>query len=289
MFILSHCGATAIHRAVGAGRQRGGREEERLVRTRGFTAVTTDDRLLRVLRALNELGPCTVLDVHRATGISRQAIYRAVAHLDRHGYVQRIPGDGRVRLTSQVRALSAGYRDDDWIAEAGTPALERLQREVRWPTSLATLDKDRMVVRETTRHSSPFVFDAGTVGLRLPILASSLGLAYLASCDGRARQIILDLLRRSSDRWDLIARDAKTTERLLRATVQRGFAYRQGGLERQTSSVAVPVVLAEPAAVGSICITFAKSSLTLSQAAAELVPALLGTADEIRARAAAAR
>jgi IclR family mhp operon transcriptional activator len=238
-----------------------------------------------VLRALNEHAPCSVLDVHRATGISRQAIYRAVDHLGRHGYVQRIPGDGRIRLTSEVRALSAGYRDDDWIVEAGAPVLEHLQREVRWPTSLATADKGRMVVRETTRYRSPFVFDTGSVGLRLPILASSLGLAYLAFCDHGARQIILGLLRRSSDRWDAIARDAKATGRLLRTTVQRGYGYRQGGLERQTSSVAVPIILDE-GVVGSICVTFAKSSLTQSQAAAQFVPPLREAADEIRARAA---
>src|SRR5207245_10328716 len=100
-----------------------------------------DACVLRVLRPLNQLASCTVLDLHRATGISRQAIYRAVEHLGGQGYVQRIPGDGRIRLTSEVRALSAGYRDDDWIVEAGAPALERLQRQVRWPTSLATADK----------------------------------------------------------------------------------------------------------------------------------------------------
>jgi len=35
-----------------------------------------------------------------------------VASLTRHGYAARIPGDGRIRLTSEVRKLSAGYRDD---------------------------------------------------------------------------------------------------------------------------------------------------------------------------------
>ena len=137
--------------------------------------MATDDRLLQVLRALNEIGPCSVLDLNRATGISRQAIYRVIDSLSRHGYVQRIAGDTRFRLTSEVRALSAGYRDGNWIVEAGTPVLARLQHEVRWPSSLALPDKDKMVVRETNRHRSPFVFDRGGVGLRLPMLQSSLG------------------------------------------------------------------------------------------------------------------
>jgi IclR family mhp operon transcriptional activator len=144
--------------------------------------AATDVRLLRVLEALNNVGNPTVLDLARATGISRPAVYRIVEHLCRSGYAQRVPGDSRVRLTSKVRALSAGYRDDDRLGEVSRPILLRLQKDLRWPSSVASADKDRMVVRETNRYSSPFVFDAGGVGMRLPILASSLGLAYVAFC-----------------------------------------------------------------------------------------------------------
>ena|SRR5712691_1575094 len=244
--------------------------------------MATDDRLLRVLRALNEIGPCTILDVHRATGISRQAIYRVVASLTRYSYVARIPGDSRIRLTSQVRALSAGYRDDDWIVETGAPIIAGLQREVRWPTSLATPEKEKMVVRETTRYRSPFVFDTGTVGIRLPMLRSSLGLAYMAFCARKTRKIILDLLRKSSDPLDAAARNARQTERLLRNTAQRGYAYRQGGIERKTSSISVPV-MTEDGAIAAICVTFATSAVTQRQAVAEFLPELRAAASDIAA------
>src|SRR5690349_19213286 len=69
------------------------------------TDMTTDDRLLRVLEALNNVGTCTVLDLARTTGIPRPSVYRAVDRLCRGGYAQRVPGDSRVRLTSRVRAL----------------------------------------------------------------------------------------------------------------------------------------------------------------------------------------
>src|SRR2546430_3148462 len=116
MLNLSCSGAGAVGGPARMPQVRGiGSVNKAAVSDGGVRGVTTDDRLLRVLRALNQLAPCTVLDLYRATGISRQAIYRAVDHLGRQGYVQRIPGDGRIRLTSEVRALSAGYRDDDWI------------------------------------------------------------------------------------------------------------------------------------------------------------------------------
>lgn len=247
--------------------------------------MATNDRLLQVLRSFNEIGTCTVQDVHRATGISRPAIYRAVDNLCRHGYLRRVPNDSRFRLTSQVRALSSGYRDDDRVVELGAPALERLQRDVRWPTSLATPDRDRMVVRETTRYRSPFVFDRGTVGLRLPMLHSSLGLAYLAFCARPSRQVVLALLRRSRDHWDAIAKDSKATERVLRNTAQRGYAVRNRGMEALTSSIAVPIFI-ENDAVASICVTYASSALTTRQAAVELLPPLRAAARQIGSLAA---
>ena len=250
--------------------------------------MATDDRLLQVLRSFNEIGSCTIVELHRATGISRQAIYRVISSLTRHGYVQRIPDDLRFRLTSEVRALSDGYRDDNWIVEAGTPLLVRLQDEVRWPSSLAIPDGGKMVVRETNRYRSPFVFDRGGVGLRLPMLRSSLGLAYLAFCDRRTRQITLALLRNSPDRLDLLASNPKETDRRLRNTVQRGYGYRKGGIEVRTSSIAVPI-MNWGAAVGSVCVTYATSALAPRMAAAQFLPPLRVVAGEIERSAAKMR
>jgi IclR family mhp operon transcriptional activator len=242
--------------------------------------MPSDLRLLDVLRSLNEIAPCTVVDLHRATGISRQAIYRIMESLLRDGYVERIPDQSRIRLTSKVRTLSAGYRDDYWIVEVAGSILDRLQKDVKWPSSLAIPEKHRMIVRETNRYRSPFVFDRGVVGLHLPMLRSSLGTAYLAFCEQRTRQITLDLLRSSRDRCDALANNDKATERLLRNTAQRGYGLRQGGIQPRTSSIAVPI-LVDGEAVGSICVTYAMSALTPANAATQFLPLLCGAAEEI--------
>jgi IclR family transcriptional regulator, mhp operon transcriptional activator len=242
--------------------------------------MATDDRILRVIRAANELGACTVLDLHRATGISRAAVYRVIENLCRHGYVRRIPKDSRFRLTAEIRKLSSGYREDAWIVDVGAPVIARLQQEFRWPTSLATPDKDKMIVRETTRYRSPFVFDTGNVGMHLPILCSSLGLAYLSLCSPRTRQITLALLRQSTHPDDQIAMDRGETERLLRNTARRGYGYRQGGITANTSSISVPLST-EREVAGSICITFATSVVSQREALAQFLPALRQAAAEI--------
>ena len=242
--------------------------------------MATDDRILRVIRAVNELGACTVLDVHRATGISRPAVYRIVDNLCEHGYLRRIPMDSRFRLTAEIRKLSSGYRDDAWIVDVGAPVIARLQQEFRWPTSLATPEKDKMIVRETTRYRSPFVFDTGNVGMHLPILRSSLGLAYISFCSPRTRQITLALLRQSEHPDDRVARNRAETDRLLRNTVRRGYGYREGGITPTTSSISMPLI-AERDVVGSICITFATSVVPQREAISQFLPALREAAAEI--------
>ncbi len=246
--------------------------------------VTASDRLLTILRSFNEMGSCTVLELHQVTGISRTAVYRAVETLCAHGYVRRVPDDNHYRLTSEIRQLSSGYRDEEWIVEAGAPVIERLQRRFLWPTSLSTIDKDRMVIRETTRYRSPFVFDTGAVGRRLPVLTTAMGIAFLAFCSPPSRRIVLDLLRDSADPLDELARDARKTERLLRGTARRGYAYRRGGIRTNTSSIARPV-MGEDGAVGAVCITFATSAVSQHEALAQFLPALREAAAEISAYA----
>jgi IclR family transcriptional regulator, mhp operon transcriptional activator len=247
--------------------------------------VKSGERLLIVLRSLNRLGPSTVLGLSRATGMPRPTIHRAVQALCRQGYVAQIPSQSRFRLTSNVRHLSSGFRSDDGIAEIGAPVILRIQRKLLWPTTLAAFDRDAMVVHETTRHRSPFVFDWGAVGVRLPMLTTAMGLAFLAFSSAEKRRLILNLLRNSSARDDDPAHNAKAVDRLIRSTARRGFGLRQGGIVPQTTSIAVPLI-AKNDTLGTIAITFASSALPLEQAVTKFVPVLRDAALEISKSAA---
>ena len=242
--------------------------------------MTVDGRLLTVLGAMNEIGICTVLDLHRATRISRPAVHRIVESLCGLGFVERVPATSRFRLTSAVLRLSAGYRNENWIVETAVPMMNELQRLLRWPSSLATPLQGQMIVRETTRHRSPFVFDQGGVGFRLPMLASSLGLAYLAFENESTRAATLELLASSPERWDRIARDAAAARRLVKQTVARGFAFRKGGHTPLTSSIAVPI-RTNDRAVGAICVTVLTSAVPYAKIIEELLPPLRDAAAKI--------
>jgi IclR family mhp operon transcriptional activator len=228
--------------------------------------MAIDDRLLRVLRAFNEDGPGTVLQVARRTGISRAAVHRIVETLRESGYLRRIPGTSTDQVTALVKSLSVGWRDEAWISEDGARVIAALQDRVRWPTSLAVPDKGELIIRETTRFRSPFVFDAGMVGKRLPMFASALGLAYFAFASEPTRAIILEL---TSGKGRKVGVSGAQLARIL----QRGYAVRVGGIQPRTASLAVPILCLDES-VGSICVTYARTAVSQAKAARDFAPLL---------------
>jgi IclR family mhp operon transcriptional activator len=239
--------------------------------------MAIDARLLEVLEAINDLGICTVLDLHRATGLSRPAVHRIVESLCMFGYLERVNGGSAVRLTAKVLGLSAGYRPEQRLADSAAPLLQELQQRVRWPLSFATPQGDEMVVQETTRDTNPFVFDAGHAGLRLPMPPTAMGCAYLSACEAEERAGLLrDWAGKQPQSPGAEAAISLALRRIDHA-VKNGFALRSGGAERRTTTIAAPVV-ACGTAVGALCTTFPTSAMPLEKACAAYAPELISAA-----------
>lgn len=241
-------------------------------------------RGLSVLRALNQSGSGSVLNLSGVTGISRPALYRVLETLEREGYVASISDGHAFALTSKIRELSLGFRDQDAFTEAAAPVLDHLQQEIMWPTDLAVYEDGKMVIRETTRRNSPLVFDRATVGWRLPVLHTSLGIAYLSGLDNAALGGVLQRLKRSKDPLDAIAHEWKVVERyLLRARAQ-GYASRPRGFFPTTDSIAV-CLQGRLSPIGAIGITFVASAMTSREAEKRFLPSLQTAAKELMLKA----
>lgn len=173
-------------------------------------------------------------------------------------------------LTAKVRSLSKGYSDDDLIAEIAAPILDQLQRNVVWPTELATLHDFRMHLRDTTRHLSPMVIDGEVVGRSIPLLRTALGLAYLSACAPPRRQALLAHLRAIATSSDPYPGDRRVRQ-LLEMVRTKGYAWREGGVlegfRYQTSTIAVPT-RAHDDVCAALAVTFFSSAMSIEQAAA---------------------
>lgn len=248
------------------------------------SAMRGAERTLAVLRALNAANGSTVSALAEATAISRPALYRILDSMCVQGYVRRREDGDRYELTALVRTLSDGYRDDDWVTQAAVPVMRRLQQEIVWPTDLASFHDNAMYLRETTRSRSPLTIDGVAVGVRLPMLATSSGRAYLAFCEEAERQAILTNLRLSGRPEDARAKDKRYVASLLALTRKQGYGERCEDIFPKTSAIAIPITLGRRI-VACLNITFIASVLTPKEAARRYLASMQVSAREIEQQA----
>jgi len=82
----------------------------------------------------------------------------------------------------EVRRLAEGYVAVDWIDRIASPAMRKHLRALSWPKDLATPDSCVMIAHESTQRASLLSQHRTTIGIRIPMVVSSLGRAWLARC-----------------------------------------------------------------------------------------------------------
>lgn len=214
-------------------------------------------RALAVLRTINAHPGASVSHIGQVAGISRPAVYRIVRTLEEAGYLRYDPSSESLRLTPLVKQLSNGYDEEAWITEVAGPLLDELQRQVVWPTDLFCFFDDTMIMCRTTRRVSPWTFDKVAVGLRIPLLVTACGRAYLAHQEERDRDQVLERLLPGDGRNERERRDAR---HMLERVRGDGYAMREVSYMGETSSIAVPV-LVNGLARCAIAVTYIASAL----------------------------
>lgn len=229
---------------------------------------------MAVLRALNESNGSTVGELARSTGIPRPSLYRLLETLCELGYLRQAPHDvRRYELTLLVRTLSDGFNDEPWVRSVAQPVMEALQREIVWPTDLSTFFGNSMYLRGTTRRHSPLTIDTATAGLRLPMLLSASGRAYLAFCNDAEREAILANLRCSQAPEDKLAHDIRHVRNLISITRKKGYGERHGEIFAKTGAIAIPI-RRDGHVLACLSISFIASALTPQEAASRYLQQL---------------
>ena len=249
--------------------------------------VRSLERGLSLLLAMNRRKLPSVVELARDTHLPRPTVYRLLETLSRTGFVARSSPHERYCLTSQVRALSDGFTEEDWVADIAAPLMSQLTRQLVWPVALMTFEQGRMLVRQTTHEASTLSIDHGMVGRRLPMLRTAAGRCYLALCPGRERRAILSLLSRSKAPEDRSAREPQRLTRLLDAIRARGYEVQDREINPKTTGIAVPVSIGRRV-LGSLSLIWISSALTIEKAETDFLPLLKsaasGIADAVRDR-----
>jgi IclR family mhp operon transcriptional activator len=234
-------------------------------------------RGLAVLRALNRApgGIATITELAQACAMHRTTIKRLLETLRLEGLVRHDDGAGLYSLTFEVRRLSEGFADEDWIHQVAGPLMREAVRRLVWPCDLAMPEAGVLLVRESTHRSSALSQHGAMIGQRLPLLVTAAGRAYLAACGDTERQALLELLRRRDDEGAVLARDEAYVATVIAETRARGYAYNDGEWAGQASfsAIAVPV-FAGRRLLAAINLVFPKAAVSRDELERRYVPEL---------------
>jgi IclR family mhp operon transcriptional activator len=241
-------------------------------------------RGLAVLRALNTMpgGIGGVVEIARATGLHRTTVKRLLETLRAEHLVHHKDDGLSYALGFEVRRLSEGYVGADWIDRVAAPAMRAHLRALSWPSDLATPDGGFMIVRESTHRVSMLSQHRATIGIRIPMLVSAMGRAWLTWCADEEREATLSLLQERTDAIGDMARDSAYVKRILRETRKRGYAVNKGewASESSVTAIAFPIRIGEHA-IGAINLVLQMNVVSEREIATRYVPLLRTLADEI--------
>lgn len=188
-----------------------------------FKPVTAVLRGFEVLAAVNRLGEASVGQIHKMIGLNLPTVVRMLETLQHAGYVAKHPDRAVYSATAKTLSLSFGYERGRELAMAAAPILADLTREMGWPSDVAIYDGGAMLVVQTSRGEGRLTFNRRP-GYRAPMLATSLGRAYLATCDEPERQTILAVAAQLPEPWNDVARKPKKAAALFAEIRAKGYA-----------------------------------------------------------------
>ena len=230
------------------------------------------NRGLEILTELNRRERATINVLAKAVRLPRTTAYRILETLRVAGYVERSLDDQSYQPTVMVRALSGGFDDEAMVAHIARPHLTALCAAIVWPIAIATPSADAMVIRETTDRQSRLALEQLNAGVRVSMLGSAAGRAFLAFCPAQQRERIVELLLKSSAAEDRIFRDRAEVERILHETRAQGYGMTQRARRiSEETSLALPV-RDRDRVLATISVRYSASAVPMRTALEQFLP-----------------
>lgn len=237
--------------------------------------VRTISRGIELLEFLNESGKATGSHIASQLGLSRPSTYRLLETFKACGVVRYSTEENEYALDWPIHTLSSGLTDRTRVLCVATPHLYELQKEILWPTDLATHENGEMVIHESTHPVSPYSIETGIVGSRHPIFFGSLGRAYISFCPEKEREeIIKNFFMRSTGGEYFSSPDQ--IDWMIEKTRADGFGSRQREFNAKTSSIAVPIRL-NGRVLACMDVSWIASAMPHDEAVRKFFPALDAT------------
>jgi IclR family mhp operon transcriptional activator len=252
-------------------------EDEKTGKTDSIRSV---ERAIDVLQALNRRPVSTLHDLHCDTGLPKPSIVRLLHTLEAKGLAAHAASYGTYQLLGRVKSLSSGFHHEPLVIGVSEDILIDFTRREGWPLAVALFDLNAMVVRASTiPHTSLSLFHS-SINMRLSMINSALGRAYLAYCLPNEQKIIIEIIKQANNPGDEGAHDPKTVARVIEQVRARGYALRDPLMQPRSSTLAVPVMEGKRVAA-CLGMTWITTAMPLTKAVETYFPKLIATSEAI--------
>lgn len=250
-------------------------------------AVRALSRGLDVLEALETRDGMALRELHRITTLPKPTLLRLLSTLERHGYVSQRLADGYWRRTSRGR-LSAAFEAKEQLLDCSTAVLHELCRDIAWPSDVGVYREGTMEIIESNRALTPLAIAPVPVGLRVSLLGSGLGRAWLAYCGDAERQQAIAEAWRVADRGASRTEPRQSIDAVLQRTRRKGYGCRASTgvpspIGQGDIGIAVPILSAGHL-LGCVNIVWRSSAMSEAAFAGRYLPRLQQAAQAIGTR-----
>ena len=217
--------------------------------------IRSVERAFAVLQALGEAPQgATLVQLTASTGLSGPTLLRLLKTLIGVEAVRRSTTDQRYRTSVRLHALGQAVIAAEQLADLAAPWLDSLCQQVEWPSDLAihTGDDDFMRVLESSLRQSRFYVRRTKGRVRVTLLGSAAGTAFLSALDATRRQELVRAARQGRDVHNTRIVAVEDMAARVRAVRARGYAlrhplYRGGSFDGRArddalEAIAVPLV-----------------------------------------------
>jgi len=233
-------------------------------------------------------GPLSLNALHQATGLDRATLLRILRTLTADGYVLRSLSTGEYEPAARLARFGGSVRAASRFTEAAGDVLDRLCRDLVWPSDIGIPRDGAIEIVETSRTLSPFILNPRVIGRPISMVYSAMGQVYLAHCGTEERAFAID--RALERRLEGFALDRAYIDTVIQQTLERGYGVRAPGYAAFVDSwtdklraIAVPVI-ASDRAVAALNLVWIDSFAPVEEMAATHLDRLHSAAAELGER-----
>ncbi|MBJ7537486.1 IclR family transcriptional regulator domain-containing protein [Marinomonas transparens] len=254
-------------------------------------AIDSVARAMQVLDQLQKASPLTLSELQRCTGINKATLLRILKTLSLSGWVIKSLSENKYSLSASVLEDSKPKSLEARLAEAAAPILDELYDILAWPSDIAICDGDRMKLIETTCHRAESFPYRSSIRSRPEFLYSGVGRCFLALCDAKERQDIINRLKKLPNKEGKLAHDTVWLNQMIEQTRSLGYGVRQSSYynHRTTSGLsidAIAVPIKEPGGklIGCLSVAWPQGSFIQASLEKAVLPHLRRAAVDIAKR-----